>query len=383
MFADLVLEGGGVKGIALVGAISVLEERGYEFRRVAGTSAGAIVGSLVAANARAAELEEIMRGVEYRRFQDGPRWTRLLLGKAVAVLFEQGIYEGQFVKDWLGERLARLGVDTFADLRYDDPERPADSDHAYRLVVITCDISQGSLRRLPWDYGHYGLAHADQRVVDAVRASTSIPFFYKPTRLTGADGRDCWLVDGAMLSRFPIDVFDAPSGLEPRWPTFGIKLGAAPGPITEVHGTASMSRAMLNAMSGFGDRRHVDDAAVAARTIVVDTGTVRATDFDLDRDAQDLLFRNGRDAALNFLDGAPGQPAWDWEAYKRTYRSTSRWHQRYHVSERQDRADPDTRNPGAGLRGKRHCRHARRTGEHDRQDRPCPPPRHQSAPQRK
>ena len=64
MFADLVLEGGGVKGIALVGAISVLEERGYQFRRVAGTSAGAIVGSLVAANAGAAELEEIMRGVE-------------------------------------------------------------------------------------------------------------------------------------------------------------------------------------------------------------------------------------------------------------------------------------------------------------------------------
>ena len=47
--ADLVLEGGGVKGIALVGAISVLEERGYGFRRVAGTSAGAIVGALVAA----------------------------------------------------------------------------------------------------------------------------------------------------------------------------------------------------------------------------------------------------------------------------------------------------------------------------------------------
>jgi predicted acylesterase/phospholipase RssA len=71
----LVLEGGGVKGIALVGATSVLEERGYEFRRVAGTSAGAIVGSLVAANAGAAELEEIMRGVDYRRFQDGPWWV--------------------------------------------------------------------------------------------------------------------------------------------------------------------------------------------------------------------------------------------------------------------------------------------------------------------
>jgi NTE family protein len=346
MFADLVLEGGGVKGIALVGAISVLEERGHQFRRVAGTSAGAIVGSLIAANARAAELEEIMRGVEYRRFQDGPRWRSLLLGKAVAVLFEQGIYEGQFVKDWLGEQLARLGVHTFADLRYADPERPPDPDHAYRLVVMTCDISEGCLRRLPWEYGRYGLAHAGQRVVDAVRASASVPFFCKPARLTDAGGGDCWLVDGAMLSRFPIDVFDAPPGLEPRWPTFGIKLGAAPAPIAEVHDTASMSRAMLNAMTGFCDRRHVDDVAIAARTIVVDTGTVRATDFTLDRDTQDLLFRKGREAALNFLDGAPGQPAWDWETYKRTYRNASRRHQRYHTTKQQDQADPGARDSG-------------------------------------
>ena len=66
----------------------------------------------------------------------------------------------------------------------------------------------------------------------------------------------------------------------------------------------------------------VTDAAAAARTIVVDTGPVKATDFDLDRDTQDFLFRQGRRAAVNFLDGAPGQPAWDWEAYKHTYRSS-------------------------------------------------------------
>jgi NTE family protein len=322
VFADLVLEGGGVKGIALVGAISVLEERGYQFRRVAGTSAGAIVGSLVAANARAAELEEIMRGVDYRRFQDGPPWTGLFLGKAAALMFQQGIYEGQFVKDWLGERLGRLGVHTFADLPYDDPQRPPDPERAYRLVVMTCDISHGCLRRLPWEYGHYGLPRAGQPVVDAVRASMSIPFFYKPARLTGADGRDCWLVDGSMLSRCPIGVFDAPPGLPPRWPTIGIKLGASPGPASEVHDTKTMSWAMLNTMTGFYDRMRIDDQAAAARTIVIDTGTVRATDFDLDRDTQDLLFRKGREAALDFLDGGPGQPAWDWQAYKRTYRSS-------------------------------------------------------------
>ena len=79
---------------------------------------------------------------------------------------------------------------------------------------------------------------------------------------------------------------------------------------------------MLNTMTGFYDRLHIDDAAAAAQTIVIDTGTVRATDFGLDRDTQDLLFRKGREAALDFLDGTPGQPGWDWEAYKRTYRSS-------------------------------------------------------------
>ena len=324
MFADLVLEGGGVKGIALVGAISVLEERGYEFRRVAGTSAGAIVGSLVAANAGAAQLQEIMRGVDYRRFQDGSRWTDLFIGRAVALLFGHGIYNGQYLKDWLGEQLGRLGARTFADLPYEDAERPPGPAHAYRLVVMTSDITQGRLRRLPWEYDRYGLARGDQPVADAVRASMSIPFFYKPARLRDTDGRDCWLVDGGMLSNFPIDVFDAPAGVEPRWPTFGIKLSAQPGAAlgtgNDVHDTVSMARAMLNTMTGFYDRMHVDDPAVTARTIFVDTGKVRATDFDLDRGTQDMLFQNGRDAARKFLDGAPGHPAWDWEAYKREYR---------------------------------------------------------------
>jgi len=71
---------------------------------------------------------------------------------------------------------------------------------------------------------------------------------------------------------------------------------------------------MLNTMTGFYDRPRIDDAAVAAQTIVIDTGAVRATDFDLDRDTQDLLFRKGRQAALDFLNGAPGQPGWDWGA---------------------------------------------------------------------
>ena len=49
MLIDGVFSGGGLKGFALVGAYQVLEEKGYQFQRVAGTSAGAILASFIAA----------------------------------------------------------------------------------------------------------------------------------------------------------------------------------------------------------------------------------------------------------------------------------------------------------------------------------------------
>lgn len=56
--ADAVFEGGGVKGIGLVGAIAVAEEYGYRFVNVAGSSAGAIVAALLAAGYSAAEIKK-------------------------------------------------------------------------------------------------------------------------------------------------------------------------------------------------------------------------------------------------------------------------------------------------------------------------------------
>ena len=63
MNVDLVLEGGGVKGIALVGAYQVLTEHGYHVHRVAGSSAGAIVGAVMKATkgqADAARVRELV-----------------------------------------------------------------------------------------------------------------------------------------------------------------------------------------------------------------------------------------------------------------------------------------------------------------------------------
>ncbi|WP_322748603.1 MULTISPECIES: patatin-like phospholipase family protein, partial [unclassified Frankia] len=72
--ADLVLDAGGVKGIGLVGAVLTLVDAGYSFPRIAGTSAGAVVASLVAAYQKAGrdlhELVEVMNTLDYSRFAD-------------------------------------------------------------------------------------------------------------------------------------------------------------------------------------------------------------------------------------------------------------------------------------------------------------------------
>ena len=74
---DLVLSGGGVLGIGHVGVASVLEERGFRFQRIAGTSAGSIVGALLAAGVSTARLREVMRALDYRRFLDEDALDRI------------------------------------------------------------------------------------------------------------------------------------------------------------------------------------------------------------------------------------------------------------------------------------------------------------------
>jgi NTE family protein len=332
--ADLVLEGGGVKGIGLVGAYRVLSEAGYRVRRVAGTSAGAIVGALIAADMAPDRMEKTMRELDYGQFQDKGFLDHLgRVGQGLSVLFEKGIYEGDTLRDWLDGLLTDLGKATFADLKVtDDPDSALPPERSYRLVVVVSDISRGEMVYLPWHYERYGLDPDTQRVADAVRASASIPFFYEPVQLpygtdNGAESSS-YLVDGGMLSNFPITIFDRPSGETPRWPTFGCKLSARPeahhGTKNDVGGVLGFAKALVGTMMNFHDQMHIDDPAVLARTMFVDTLNVKATDFDLDETTQDALYENGRKAATKFLHGDGAERgAWDFARYLANYRMAS------------------------------------------------------------
>lgn len=304
--ADLVLEGGGVKGIGLVGAISVLEEAGYTFERVAGTSAGSIVGALIAAGMDAAEMREVMERLEYRRFRDPTMLSRIpLVGPALSLVVHQGVYEGRYVESFVADRLRSKGVVTWADLRREDPGSSLPPDHRYRLVVHVSDVSQSALLRLPWVYRpQFDLDPDTQSVAAAVRASASIPFFFRPSKLARLSAQTSWLVDGGMLSNFPIDVFDRTDGAPSRWPTIGIKLSAerAPDdPGRKVSGLITLGKALVGTLTSWYDRMHINDPNVVKRTIFVDTTGIKSTDFAISKAQQDHLYAKGRAAATKWL----------------------------------------------------------------------------------
>jgi NTE family protein len=324
--ADLVLAGGGVKGIGHVGAVAALRDAGYTFPRVAGTSAGSIVGALVAAGMSPTRMAEVVRGLSWQRFRDPSVLDRVpLLGPAASVLVEYGIYEGSYVREWLGNELADLDVTTFADLRTDEPHGDADDAEAYKLVVMAADITRGELIRLPWDYRSYGLEPDEQLVVDAVRASMSIPIFFEPVTLEHAGGESSTLVDGGVLSNYPIDVFDRTDGRMPRWPTFGvtllprmpegnIQLFPLLGPLRR-RGLPRYLESLITTTVVGRDQGYLAKPWVKARTIEVDTAKVGVVEFDVDDAGENELYENGRTKAASFLG------RWDFDAYKARFRA--------------------------------------------------------------
>ena len=241
--ADAVFEGGGVKGIAFAGAIAAAERdaRVKEWVNLAGTSAGSIVSALLVVGYDSAGLKKILADAKYPRFADcgfGGKWVG---GVYSAVFRRRGLASGDYFKEWMSEQLAasplarELGKSelTFADVRRRDlpprSELPEITDAAYaratyRLHVITSDVTSGRMAILPDDLPRYEDEHGTPfdkdsfPIVDAVRMSMSYPFLFAPVTLYQG-GKPYYMVDGGLLSNFPIWMFDSP---QPEAPDVGV-----------------------------------------------------------------------------------------------------------------------------------------------------------------
>lgn len=296
MKADAVFEGGGARGIAFVGAIQAMEEEKVQWQRIAGTSAGAVIAALLASGYKSYEIRKHLSELDFSKLRGRTFINRIpIFGSLLELIIHLGIYKNDYLETWVDSLLSEKGIKTFADL----PDG--------KLKIIASDVSNGQMLILPDDLSRYRMTPADIKVSTAVMMSTSIPFFYRPVIWKSKDRNKSYILDGALLSNFPIWIFDTD---HPRFPTFGFRFVKEKVNInavipTPLHLFKNIFKTMLQAH----DLRHLKEETFE-RTIQIPTGDINVTDFELNKDEIDFLYRSGYTSTKEFLS------KWDFEQYK-------------------------------------------------------------------
>lgn len=115
--------------------------------------------------------------------------------------------------------LKKKGITTFGQLITEYPEEK----YKYKLQIVATDITNKRLLILPRDIKNFGLDPDQFSIAKAVRMSMSIPLFFKPVKIEDNNGKEHIIVDGGVLSNYPIWILDDNTS-DPPWPTFGFKL---------------------------------------------------------------------------------------------------------------------------------------------------------------
>ena len=289
MLIDGVFSGGGLKGFALVGAYQVFEEQGYQFHRVAGTSAGAILASFIAAGYTSKEIEGLLDELDVSSLLD-PRRTILTLPfiKWINLYWRLGLYEGRALENWFIEKLTKKGIYSFSDL-------PLGS-----LKLIASDLTNGRILVLPDDLERYGIEPQSFSVARALRMSCGIPFFFEPVKLKVGSG-DTVVVDGGVLSNFPLWLFDNEHGKKAR-PVLGLKLSNDQQEMDgrKISNALNLFEALFSTMKNAHDERYISRKH-ENNIIFIPVNGYSATQFDLEDETKNELIEIGRNRTSQFL----------------------------------------------------------------------------------
>ena len=191
-----------------------LVDAGYLPQRILGTSAGALVGAVVAAAVQRGQVcprsSKSWRWPSTIQFLDpGPSSGSRCSARSGASCPATASISGDALHDWVRPscRLRRLHV---ADLAISTEPAPRP---ALSAGVTVADVTLGQLVGCPGTTASLWARPRRQSVADAVRASTAIPFFFRPGHTDAAPtGTESTLVDGGLLSNFPIDSLDRTDG---------------------------------------------------------------------------------------------------------------------------------------------------------------------------
>lgn len=294
MFIDGVFAGGGVKGFAFIGALEELEKRNYRFKRVAGTSAGALVASLIMAGYTSEELRDLMEELDPQTLLDPTPWTQHfpMLLKWLGVYWGLGLYKGNRLEEWLGEKLAAKGIRTFNDL----PKKS--------LRIVASDLTRGQLLVIPDDLHVYGIIPETFPIARAVRMSCSLPYFFQPVKLFDKNGETAIIVDGGILSNFPMWLFRREERV--KRPLLGFQLNPEPNDTRNtIDNALELYSSVFETMQKGHDARYVEKHK-QENVVFIPVNRIKTTSFSLTKDDRKRLAQLGRDATQNYLKSWTG-----------------------------------------------------------------------------
>jgi NTE family protein len=358
-YVDLVMEGGGVLGIALVGYTYALESVGIRFLGLGGTSAGAINTLLIAAldkpdSKKSGKCLKALSALNMMDFVDGDSDARdfienmvrkagssKMVWKGMQVIDnlteDLGLNPGDAFEKWVEDVLEKAGVLTLADLDvimappdlHTRDGKPLSKKKAgSHLALVSAEVSTETKVVFP---GMADLFWSRPRTVNPakfVRASMSIPYFFHPFRIgnvpqgdtaakkwdqkagyTGVLPNTATFVDGGIVSNFPIDIFHG-SGV-PLAPTFGAKLGVDRTKSRNIQNPLSLLGAVFNSARHCADYDFlIKNRDYRKLVAFIPTGNHNWLDFFLKDEAKVDLFARGVRTAADFLI------KFNWKAYK-------------------------------------------------------------------
>ena len=361
-YVDLVQEGGGVLGVALIGYTYVLEQIGIRFFSYAGTSAGSINALLLASlddldKAKSEKLIKLLANKNLFDFVDGDSDAKdfikaivekvkrvKLIWKAIQVIdniFENlGLNPGDNFFNWLRDILKDNKIITTNDLLDKLNTLPPGliirkgvgrtiEGLNPRFTVITADLSTETKVEFPRMNSLYWKDPDTTNPAYYVRGSMSIPYFFSPmiiknlpqgpealvrwenlAKYEGEIPDAAYFVDGGIMSNFPIDIFHKFNTV-PRLPTFGIRLGVNRNDVNKISNPLNLFGAMFNSIRHLHDYdfllKHPDYEMLVKH---IDIGDHNWLNFNLSENDKIDLFTRGAKAADSFLRN------FDWQKYK-------------------------------------------------------------------
>jgi predicted acylesterase/phospholipase RssA len=271
----LIMKGGGIKGLAYVGALEVLSKH-YVFNWYVGTSAGAITAILLAAGFTTDDMRTILKNKKFSDFFDAKRWWQKLFN----LLAYGGFNKATAFTDW---------IDVLLSEKIDSADRVTLKQIAgktqNRITVYACRRGRGTL---PFDS-----ATSDADAAYAARCSMSIPFVFVPQQDQGI-----WTYDGGIVLNYPIEQVLHEN---PAPPFIALYLGP------EHYEPPTQRRSIMRVICDIASIvQESNEGQLIEKykdhTVVIDPRPIDTLDFDLTDDEKEFLLACGRAAAYKHLD---------------------------------------------------------------------------------